>query len=207
MAAILDEAPTVGLVFARRDVVLDEPDDPDAQAWSKRYATLHDAFGPLERVNNGEQLLERWLATFGASDFENWVAEPSATMLRRQPVERVGSFNPRVRQSFDIDLWLRLMAVGDVGFIDAPLVRFRHHTQSLTARMSRSHDDWLDRLWLFESLLSAPRFERHAPMLRTFRRQELVRVVRRQAGRLVRRRWDLSPLAEYLRYRIRDARG
>jgi glycosyltransferase involved in cell wall biosynthesis len=203
MASVFEQAPSVGLVFSRREVVLDDPEDPAAQAWIRTYATLHDGFGPLEPVNSGSELLDRWLPTFGDADFENWVAEPSATMLRRDVVERVGGFHPRVRQSFDIDLWLRVMGVSDVGFVDEPLVTFRHHTRSLSAEMSRSHGDWLDRLWLFESLLSSAGFEDRRRMLRSFRRRELLRVVRRQLGRLVRGERDLRPLGAYLRYRLR----
>ena len=203
MAAVFEEEPTVGLVFSRRDVVLDDPDDPAARAWAEAYGTLHDGFGELELVNGGAGLLDRWLPTFGGTDFANWVAEPSATMLRKEAVRRAGGFNLAVWQSFDIDLWLRVMAVSDVGFIDEPLVRFRHHTLSLSARTSRSHEDWLDRLWLFESLLASPGFERHRKLLRSFRRRELLRVLRRQTGRLVRRNMDLRPLGRYLAHRLR----
>lgn len=202
MASVFEEAPSVGLVFSRRDVVLEEPDEPAAQAWAQAHATLHDGFGPLESVNRGSELLDRWLPTFGGADFENWVAEPSATMLRSGVVERLGGFNDRVKQSFDVDLWLRLMAVSDVGYVGEPLVAFRHHTQSLSADMARSHRDWLDRLWLLESLLASPDFEGRREMLRSFRRRELLRVLRRQARRLARGEWDFRPLGGYLRYRL-----
>jgi glycosyltransferase involved in cell wall biosynthesis len=205
MARLFEDEPRAGLVFSRREVVLDDPDDPAAVAWADAYGTLHDGFGSLERLNHGPDLLDRWLPTLGGEDLENWVAEPSGTMLRKQTVQHVGGFNDRVWQSFDIDLWLRIMAVADVGFIDEPLVSFRHHTLSLSARTSRSHEDWLDRLWLFESLLSAPGFERHEGTLRSFRRRELLRVVRRQLGRLARGNWSIRPLGRYLAHRIRGA--
>jgi glycosyltransferase involved in cell wall biosynthesis len=204
MAAIFEEEPSVGLVFSRRQVVLDQPENSEAQAWARVYGTLHEGFGPLGRVNRGPELVERWLPALGGpGHLENWVGEPSATMLRRDVLERVGPFNPRVWQSFDADLSLRVMAVSDVGFVDEPLVRYRHHTRSLTARTARSFDDWLDRLWLVESLLAARGFERHEPALRALRRRELVRVARRQAGRLARRNWDLRPLGAYLGHRLR----
>jgi glycosyltransferase involved in cell wall biosynthesis len=204
MAAIFEEEPSTGLVFSRREIVLDEPDDAEAQAWTRAYGTLHEGFGALGRVNRGPDLLERWLPALDApGPLENWVAEPSATMLRREVFERVGQFNPHVWQSFDVDLFLRVMAVFDVGFVDEPLVRFRHHARSITARTARSHADWLDRLWLFESLLAAPGFEQHKPVLRSFRRRELIRVAKRQAGRLARRNWDVRPLVAYLGHRLR----
>jgi glycosyltransferase involved in cell wall biosynthesis len=204
MAAIFDEEPAVGLVFSRRDIMLEDPADPDARSWARTYSTLHDKFAALDRVNRGPDLLEQWLPAFGTpGHLENWIAEPSAAMLRREVFERVGFFNPHVWQSFDIDLWLRVVAVYDVGFVDEPLVSFRHHRRSLTASVSRSHEDWLDLLWLFESLLAAPGFARHRRMLRAFRRRELLRVVRRQLGRLVRGNRDLRPLGTYVTHRIR----
>lgn len=204
MAEVFEQQPTVGLVFSRREVVLDDPDDPSARAWARAHGTIHDGFGELELVNSGADLLDRWLPTFGGADFANWVAEPSGTMLRKEAVRRVGGFNLGVWQSFDIDLWLRVLAVSDVGFIDEPLVRFRHHALSLTARTSRDREDWLDRLWLFESLLASPGFERHQKMLRSFRRRELLRVARRQVGRLTRRNLSLRPIGRYLAHRLRS---
>jgi glycosyltransferase involved in cell wall biosynthesis len=203
MAAIFEEAPDVGLVFSRREVVLDEPDDPEAQAWARTYGTLHGGFGELGRVNRGSELLRRWLPTLGGEDFENWIGEPSATMLRASVLKRVGPLNPRVWQAFDIELWLRVIAVSDVGFVDQPLVCFRHHKKSLSAHTAAGYKEWLDRLWLLDALLEAPGFDSYRGMLYSFRRRELVRVARKQAAQFARGKWDLRPLLRYPRYRLR----
>jgi glycosyltransferase involved in cell wall biosynthesis len=202
MAAVLEDNPGVGLVFSRREILLDDPDEPAAEAWKREHEVLHAGFGRLNEVNDGRALLDRYLPTFGEAEFANWVGEPSAVMVRRSAVERVGGFDERVRLSFDIELWVRMMAAHDVGFVDEPLVRFRHHGDSLTAAIAARRGDWLDRLWILENLLQDPALASEHPRIRSYRRRELARVLKRQLGRIARRNLDLRPLAAYLRHRL-----
>jgi glycosyltransferase involved in cell wall biosynthesis len=203
MAAVFEANPRVGLVFSRREILLDEPEDLSAQAWKREHEILHSGFGELGEVNDGPSLLRRYLPTFGEIEYANWIGEPSAVMLRRSAAERLGGFDERVRQSFDIELWLRVMASHDVGFVDEPLAVFRHHEESLTAHVAVLRADWLDRLWIFEGLLNDPLLASEYRRIRRYRRRELARVVRRQLGRLARGQHDLRPFAGYLRYRVR----
>jgi glycosyltransferase involved in cell wall biosynthesis len=206
MAAVFEAHPSVGLVFSRREILLDDPSDPRAQAWKRDYELLHDRFQSLSEVNGGRALLRQYLPALGGTDFANWIGEPSAVMLRRSALDQIGGFDGRVRQSFDIGLWLRLMAAHDVGFIDQPLVTFRHHSESLTAGMAARRDDWLDLLWILESLLADPSFRSERRRLSTLRRRELLRTVKRQLGRIARGNADLRPFAHYLRYRLGSSR-
>jgi glycosyltransferase involved in cell wall biosynthesis len=202
MAAVFEGKPSVALVFSRREILLDDTADPRAQAWKREHEVLHTGFGPLSEVNDGRTMLARYLPTFGEDEFANWVGEPSAVMLRRSAVEAVGGFDERVRQSFDIELWVRLMAAHDIGFVDEPLVTFRHHGESLTAEIAARRDDWLDRLWILQGLLDDPALaSEHARIMR-YRRRELARVLKRQLGRIARGDGDLRPLAGYLRQRL-----
>ena len=202
MAVVLEENPSVGLVFSRREILLDDPADPAAQQWKREHEVLHAGFGRLAAVNDGRQLLRRYLPTFGEPEFANWIGEPSAVMVRRSAVDRVGGFDERVRQSFDIELWVRLLASHDVGFVDDALVAFRHHGGSLTADIAASRDDWLDRLWILERLTDDPALASDQARIRRYRRRELARVLRRQLGRITRGNRDLRPLAGYLRSRL-----
>ena len=202
MAVVLEENPSVGLVFSRREILLDDPADPAAQQWKREHEVLHAGFGRLDEVNDGRQLLRRYLPTFGEPEFANWIGEPSAVMVRRSAVDRVGGFDERVRQSFDIELWVRLLASHDVGFVDDALVAFRHHGGSLTADFAASRDDWLDRLWILEGLTHDPALASDQARIRRYRRRELARVLRRQLGRIARGNRDLRPLAGYLRSRL-----
>jgi glycosyltransferase involved in cell wall biosynthesis len=207
MAALLEANPNVGFVFSRREILLAEPDDAAALAWKHRYGSLHSGFGQLGAVNNGLELLAQYLPTFGRSDYENWIAEPSAVMVRRSCFERVALFSNRMRQSWDLELWLRAMAVYDVGFIDEELVAFRFHPRSLTARNARRQSDWLDLLWLYEGLLGEPGLAEHHAMIRRFRRRQLRRTARKQLGRVARGDFDLRPLGSYLAHRAGTRAG
>ena len=206
MAPVFEADSGVALVFSRREILLEDPDDPAAQAWKREHEVLHAGFDRLDTVNAGRSLLEQYLPSFGATVFANWIGEPSAVMVRRSAVERVGGFDERVKQSFDIELWLRLMASHNVGFVDEPLVSFRHHGGSLTADIAARRDDWLDRLWIFEGLLDDPALAADHARIKRYRRRELGRVARAQLGRVVRGNRDLRPLAEYLRHRLSAAR-
>lgn len=206
MAAIFDAHPEVGFVFARRHILLENPDDPEALEWARRYGTLHDGFTGLGEVNRGHDLLAQYLPRFSDSQYQNWIAEPSAVMVRRECFERVGAFSDRLRQSWDLELWLRIFAVFDVGFVDEPLGAFRYHPRSLTSTNSRVQADWLDLLWLYEGLLSDEALEPSHGMIRGFRRRQTRRILRRQLGRLRRGELDLRPLGAYLAHRARVGR-
>ena len=52
---------------------------------------------------------------------------PSSVVVRTTAVRDVGGFDTRLSTSADFDLWLRLAAMGSVGRIDEPLVRYRRH--------------------------------------------------------------------------------
>ncbi|MGH3264483.1 MAG: glycosyltransferase family 2 protein, partial [Trebonia sp.] len=53
------------------------------------------------------------------------VGSVSSGLVRRDVVERIGSFDPRFSQSADWDLWLRLAVATRFLILDQPLVRYR----------------------------------------------------------------------------------
>lgn len=206
MVAVALEDPGVGLVFAPREVLVDDPNDPEELAWSRTHGQLAARFQGLARVNDGRELFRQMLAA-GLED--NWVGEPTAVMASRASLERVGLFNPRCWQIADIDLWLRIMLAYRVGYVDHPLSAYRHHRASMTAQNARSARDWLDRLWLLEGLLAEPSLDAAArTQVLRLRRAALRRAVRSQARHLLARRlWSLRDAGAYLAYRARAAAG
>jgi glycosyltransferase involved in cell wall biosynthesis len=204
MAALLDESPGVGLVFAPRDVLLEHPDDPAARAWRDRYAVLHAPFSSLERVNDGRRLFREWLHV---GIHENLFGEPSATMVRRECFERLGGFNPTLWQLVDVEMWLRIALYYDVGFLPEPLSRYRHHESSSTAGVARRALDWLDDLWVLERLLCEDLDEEDRRFVRSQRRRQLRRTLRGQAGRIARGDRRLGSLLAYGRYRVTPRNG
>ena len=195
MVELAQEDPRVALVFAPRQVLLEPGSDPE---WAERFARPHERFEHLERINEGHDLFRQLL---DAGFEENWIGEPSAVLLRRGPLDRVGLFNERVFQIADLELWARLAVDYRIGFVDRVLSVYRHHEQSGTAENARTERDWLDTIWLLEGLLEVPSL---APedrnRLRRLRRAALRRAFRSQAGRVARGRFS-TDLPGYLAYR------
>jgi glycosyltransferase involved in cell wall biosynthesis len=50
---------------------------------------------------------------------------PAQSMIRRNALERIGLFDPEFGASTDVEMWIRLCEIGDVGYIREPLMRLR----------------------------------------------------------------------------------
>jgi glycosyltransferase involved in cell wall biosynthesis len=201
MVALAQEDARVALVFAPRQVLLEQASDPE---WAERFALPHAHFERLERINEGRELFRQLL---GARFEENWIGEPSAVLLSRDALRRVGLFNERLFQIADLELWARIAYDHSLGFVDHTLSVYRHHELSGTAQNARVRRDWFDEVWLLEGLLAIPTLaEGDRRDVRRLRRAALRRALRAQLGRVVRRRWT-PELAAYVAYRMRSARG
>jgi len=179
MVQLLEKHPRVSMVFSPRNVLLDDPADPEAVAWKERFGILHTRFTTLREVNRGRRLFNQWFAHQFA---ENWVGEPSCVMLRKACVKRIGMFNTRMSQIADIEMWARFMYFYDVGFIEEPLSAFTFHTGSATSVNIKRRLAYLDRLWLIEGLLSYKEIRRSHPQLKWLRFFEATHGLKRQVG-------------------------
>jgi glycosyltransferase involved in cell wall biosynthesis len=204
MLALAAEDPRVGLVFAGRDVLLDDPHDEGDIEWSRTYARLQDHFTDLQHLNDGRMLFRQMLA---AGIDQNWVGEPSAVLVTREALTRVGLFNPRMPQIADLDLWLRIMLEYRVGYIPRVLSVYRHHSQSGTAQNARLGRDWLDALWMFEGLAagSALTTDERARIVQ-LRNSTLRRAMLSQLRRIVNLQFSPS-LVSYSTHRARALVG
>lgn len=202
MLAVALEDERIGLVFAPREILLDDSEDEENIAWRREHERLSDHFAELAKRNQGRTLFREILASGLKS---NWVGEPSAVMASRASLADVGLFNVRLRQIADLDLWLRIMLSYDVGYLAHPLSAYRHHAQSVTATNARLGRDWLDRLWMLESLAAEPSLtgDERAPVVQ-FRKAALRQAARSQARHLAGRRfWSVGDLAAYGGHRTR----
>ncbi len=150
MVAIAEEDANVGLVFCRRNIVLEHPEDPGAQDWLRQYGEVHGPLLPLERINDGPTLIRRCLAK---GVHVNRIGEPTAVLVRRSCYERFGLFDPRLKQIVDWEMWLRIMSRASIGFVDEALVSFRVDPSSASAVDTRADRDRFDKLWLWRSLV------------------------------------------------------
>ncbi|HEX6702439.1 MAG TPA: glycosyltransferase [Gaiellaceae bacterium] len=201
MVALALDDPRIGLVFAPREVLLEDASDPE---WAEKFARPHEHFDGLERINDGRRLFSQLV---DAGFDENWIGEPSAVLLTRRALEDVGLFNERLFQIADVELWARIAYEHRLGFIDRTISVYRHHEQSGTAQNARVRRDWFDPIWLIEGLLAIPSLTASdRRTLGRLRRAALLRALRAQAGRIVRQRWT-PELAAYAAYRARATVG
>lgn len=178
MVEALDAHPDASFAFCRRDLLVERPEDAATRDWIERFGELHGAFGRLGEINDGRLLLRRYLDGLLA---DNWVAEPAGVMARRADVVAVGGYNRRLRQNNDVDLWVRLMARGNVVFIDEPLYTYRLAFSGVTGNSTaRPTPGWADPLWTVQGLAELDWFpERDA--VRSCRRRLLSVAARRTA--------------------------
>jgi glycosyltransferase involved in cell wall biosynthesis len=194
MVGLAGEDDRIGLVFApRENVIYDE----NGQEWLRMVTRDHEHLGPPERVNEGRALFFLMLL---AGMQHNWIGEPSAVLVTREALERCGPFNPYMRQTIDLELWLRVLLRYRAGFLEEPACVYRMHEESVTAENRGQNRDWLDRIWMLESLL----YEDDLGPFRTFvfhlRRKAIREAVRMQARRLA--KGQLTPeLVDYFRFR------
>jgi glycosyltransferase involved in cell wall biosynthesis len=66
----------------------------------------------------------------------NPIGEPSAVLFRKQDAVKVGLFNESEEYVIDLDLWMRLLAVGALHVIAEPLAGFRVSTGSWSAALA-----------------------------------------------------------------------
>jgi glycosyltransferase involved in cell wall biosynthesis len=106
----------------------------------------------------------------------------SVAMVRRVAYERAGPYNPRFGLGSDSDMWLRLSALGDVGYVrdvqalimarsrDDPTSRFEWNDELGRRRLQ---EEWLDRTY-------EPGSAEHARQLNKLQRCWDMRMVREQ---------------------------
>lgn len=98
---LFDAAGTIGVVYSDA-VFIDE---------NGRETGHRDIYHPQGRIT--EALLEDNIVNFGSA------------VVSRAALEKCGVFDESLPMSIDYDLWLRLSAYYEFGFIDAPLLEYR----------------------------------------------------------------------------------
>lgn len=64
---------------------------------------------------------------------------PTSMIVRREAFVRTGEFRVDLRTQQDYEFWLRFARVYPLGYVDAPLVRYRRHPQQLTDPSRMEH--------------------------------------------------------------------
>jgi glycosyltransferase involved in cell wall biosynthesis len=136
-----------GMVFAPRRI------DTEDTAFVKGYGQLHTRFKGLVAQNDGRRLAMQ-MALRGTH--HNWVGEPTCVMFRRDLALDAGRFRNDIYQLLDLDLWLRLMMRGTVGFVSTACSVRSHTAETESVRNKALSRDWLDQLRVITSMIVDP---------------------------------------------------
>jgi glycosyltransferase involved in cell wall biosynthesis len=197
--------PTAGLTFSRCAIALQDPGPDDAAAWAEWAEQARSWTAELRELNPGGGLLDQMVDDRLRL---NWIGPPTSVMLRKTCLRRSLLFNRRLRQQLDLDLWMRLMAFSDVGYLDQPLATISVGRGNDTAFVRGARHDWLDRLWLFEGLAELPELWDRYPQLAAMRSAERKSVlVSLLTGRFRTTRLPdaLADIEVYAAYKLRGA--
>ena len=125
------------LAFSDRRILFDSPDSPECQEIFIGCQDLHKHWSRLERIQEGKLLLEDPKLLDSPA---NKIGEPSNTFISKSAFMEVGGFDSKMSQLLDVDLWLRLMCVGKVQYLDQTLSSFRvHDLQQSVSNLSLIH--------------------------------------------------------------------
>jgi glycosyltransferase involved in cell wall biosynthesis len=199
----MEANPTVGLTFSRLAIALQDPGTPHADWWLWWPEEARRVNAALGKRNAGSDVLRRFV---NDGIRVNWVGMPTGVMLRKSCLRESRLFSRRLRMQLDLDLWIRVMAYCDVGYLDQQLATVRVGSANESRGIQGNRPDWLDRLWMLEGLMREfPDVWRRYPELATMRRAELKSVIVATVSgrfRAARRSDALRNLTDYAAYTL-----
>jgi glycosyltransferase involved in cell wall biosynthesis len=133
-----EAVPDAGLIFCRRSLLPCGGLTPSLR-WLAMYQNLQDQ---LETPLSAGRIEGRALFSdprFLAPPF-NKIGEPTATLLTRRAIEKVGLFDADLKQALDYEYWYRLLAQMDAVFVDQDLATFRLHGEQATQQNRRDNE-------------------------------------------------------------------
>jgi hypothetical protein len=140
----------IGFVFSPRELLIEPSAEGDEiTKWLLRYHNLSAVFGELKTSQPGPSLLR---SPDLLHEPLNKIGEPTAVLIRTSVLREVGLFNEKMRQLVDMEMWVRIMAVSDVGYISKPLASLRVHPRRASNRHAAEKIIRLDHDCLYDTL-------------------------------------------------------
>ncbi len=129
MVFLAEKNKKIGLVYCKRSVLCDENNELHQQ-WINRYGILHESWHNMNIANEDIRSGKDYLKDLNLFMFpKNKIGEPTAVLLRKDCFKKAGYFNTDLKQTLDIEYWLRVMKYFKIGFIDEELISFRLHNE------------------------------------------------------------------------------
>lgn len=126
MVNLAEQDSEIGLVFSPRSLVLvpEAENDTTCMYIYLGCDDLYKNWSSLQRIQSGSDLIDDPKLLENPM---NKIGEPSTVLIKKEAFERVGMFDPNLRQIVDVDMWLRIMGSYKIGFIEEKLSSFRIH--------------------------------------------------------------------------------
>jgi glycosyltransferase involved in cell wall biosynthesis len=154
MVAMMERNPNMGLVFSPRNLIIES--DEEVREFSnlmqQHFSQLHLGWSKLTAVQRGAELLNDGNLISAPL---NKIGEPSVVLLRKSVLDLVGNFDSELCQLLDLEMWWRILAVSDVGFINEALSSFRIHKNQASAKNRMSGDSLTDTRRFFDKVLAS----------------------------------------------------
>lgn len=174
--------------FIFDDAICDEMRD----RYKKNRSVINEFLGPA-RGASAANYAERVLRRFS----NNYVGEPTATLLHRSLIEECGGFNEEFQQVCDVEFWARAASHDGLAYVPAPLAAFRVHGSAMSA-INRGSNAFrsgaLDALALIDSALEDDSYAK-------------LRSLWKAAGLLGEAERDRKARANHVREYVRSRRG
>ena len=121
---LLDANPDIGLVYGMALMLHDH----------RPQLIVEDINEAPSKILAGHKFLQLICA------YGNFV--PTSTAIMRTSVQhRIGGYDPQIKHTSDLDMWMRTAATGSIGFVDAVQGFYRWHDANMSAAYYRRPED------------------------------------------------------------------
>jgi predicted O-linked N-acetylglucosamine transferase (SPINDLY family)/GT2 family glycosyltransferase len=158
MVDLAEQDESIGLVFSPRKLFTATDNIYyDSNFLAHHEAKdVHKAWSNLRSIQSGQELLQH-LNLF--DNPINKIGEPTTVLIKKEVFVKLGLFNPELCQLVDLEMWLRIMSIYKVGYVDKVLSHFRIHSQQQTQRNASVKETiLLDYQNLFYTIYSEDRY-------------------------------------------------
>lgn len=148
----------VELIVCKRNFLIDKtPTEDERDYYARRVRTLENT-GHYHSNDFSAELISKIAAE---NPSMNFIAEPSLSMFRKISLQKIGGFDPELKQICDLEFLLRIASVFGLRYIPQQLCTFRIHGSSTTEKNVNSSNFYIQNIEapLFAlKLLTKPEF-------------------------------------------------
>jgi O-antigen biosynthesis protein len=155
MVKQLNAHSNVGIAFCKRDII-NHLKPKSSEGYLSQIKNVHLGWTNLSGIQSGQELLRDarlWETPL------NKIGEPTAVLISRKAIDRIGHFDTQFSQLADLDLWLRILQYFDVIFVDEVLCKFRIHDLQQSQVNIFDQDNEVERFQLLQKIISGNEYE------------------------------------------------